>query len=73
MTEWHKYLTDKDQSFTKKKKRSKFECKRNKISGNRYGSCEFNENDECRFCHRPRRKTLRLDTTTNTVIIEYFE
>lgn len=73
MTDWRNYLADKEPTFSKRKRRSATECKRNKINKKRFGSCKFNENDECCFCHRPRRKVLRLDATTNTVIVEYLE
>jgi len=73
MKDWQNYLPDKEPNFTKKKKNKGPGCKRNKIGKNRYGYCSFNEKDECIYCKRPRRKVLRMDPVTNTIIIEYFE
>ena len=73
MTDWQKYLNDKEPSPVKKKKRKGPGCKRNKISNNRFGSCLFNDKDECVYCHRPRRKVLRMDPSTNTILVEYLE
>ena len=73
MTDWTNYLIDKENPPTKSKKRRGPGCKRNKINKDRYGPCSFNSNDECIYCKRPRRKTLRLDPTTNTISIEYYE
>jgi hypothetical protein len=72
MTNWTQYLSDKDTTSFKKKKRVSG-CKRNRISKTRNGPCIFNEQEECRFCKRPRRKEYRFDPTTNTVIVHYFE
>lgn len=73
MTDWRNYLTDKEVVPTTKRKQKGPGCKRNKINKNRYGPCSFNSQDECIFCKRPRKKVLRLDPTTNTITVEYYE
>lgn len=73
MSGWEQYLADKEPSVFKKKKRSKHQCKKNKIRKNVYGSCQFNDRDVCMHCSRPRKKILRLDPVNNTVIVEYLE
>jgi hypothetical protein len=72
MTDWRDYLNDRESSSFKKKK-TRPGCKRNKISKTRNGPCSFNENDDCIFCKRPRKKEHRFDPTTNTVVVHYFE
>jgi len=73
MKDWQNYLTDKEPGVTKKKRKKGPGCKRNKIGKNRYGNCLFNEKDECTYCHRPRRKVLRMDSVTSAIIVEYLE
>lgn len=73
MTDWTQYLNDKETSFSFKRKKKIQGCKRNRVSKSRYGSCFFNENDQCIHCKRPRKKEHRFDPTTNTIVIHYFE
>lgn len=73
MSDWKDYLTDSDTKPLFKRKKQGPGCKRNRISKNRFGPCSFNENDICEHCSRPRRKELRLDPNTNTIIVHYFE
>ena len=72
MTDWRNFLNEKE-SAPSRKKPFKPGCKRNKIGRNRLGPCSFTEKDECKFCKRPRKKTLRLDPLTSTIIVEYYE
>ena len=73
MTDWRNYITASEDTAPKKKKPKGPGCKRNKINKNRFGPCIFNENDECKNCHRPRRKITRLDPATGTITREYLE
>lgn len=72
MSDWTKYLGDTDQKINKKKYKGPG-CKRNKISKNRLGPCIFTEQDECKFCKRPRKKEVRYDAISNCTKTIYLE
>lgn len=73
MTHWTQYLNEREPLFLNKKKQKKSGCKRNRISKFKNGPCSFNEQDECVFCKRPRKKEHRFDPATNTIVVHYFE
>jgi hypothetical protein len=73
MTDWKNYLIDSESNQVKKKRKKGPGCKRNKINKNRYGSCIFNEQEECMFCKRPRRKIVKLNPLTNKIETHYLE
>lgn len=67
MTKWDDYLEEREAS-PKKKKHSSRGCKKNKTSK----KCIFKE-DSCIYCHRPRKKVNKLDSTTGSVVTYYLE
>lgn len=71
MTKWNEYLDDRETSF-KRKKAHTGGCKKNKIRTNRFGPCQFQQ-DECIRCHRPRRKINKLDPKTGVITTQYLE
>ena len=73
MTDWNSYIDEKEQTPSQHKKRKGPGCKRNKISKNRLGFCNFLKEGTCMYCGRPRKKVLRLDPKTNLVVTEYLE
>lgn len=71
MTKWNDFLEDRDPSF-KRKKAYTGGCKKNRIAKNKFGKCKF-LNNECMYCHRPRKCVNKLDSKTNTIVTHYLE